>query len=639
MCCCCSRRLRRSARLPGVDGLAGFAAWVTWPARWSWRRASTLIKRAAFYHRPLSVALRRFADEWWPVAQPLLVLQGQRLFHLASAALAVGLLAGFYVRGIALEYRAGWESTFLGPAQVQALLHWIYGLAAAVTGIDLPATPEATAALHWRKGMGGGPAAPWIHLMAVTALLLVVLPRLALAGWMSWQLRQRGARVAVPESLVPYARVALRDSDAAPAAQTARLTAYAYEPASASEQGLQHLLRAVFGPDTRLDFAPRVAYGDEASLDAPLPGPAPDLDILLFSLAATPEAENHGALLLGARDRLARQRPGARLLVLVDEAPYLARMRGDASLAARIAERRAAWHDFVQGHGLAPCCIDLAALAGDGGSHAADWSTRCCAPCAVAPHERGACDDQHRAAVAHQRRQDHAGTDAAAAGHRRRDGPRARHRGGRGIRADAQRRGRSSHALGHARVRRQRAPATTPGRERPAARLVPVAGVGPFADRAFWCSQQALRAARDSADVVLYVVNATEDPAAAGYIEPELRILDWLGKPALLLLNQLGTRGDPAQDRPLAEQWGAFLRRQPTTVRAADPVVRCLRALLGAGARAAGRHRRGAAGITAASLYPRRRGLACARPRRARAQRGRDRRAAGPPGTRRRATA
>ena len=357
--------LRRPARLPRGDGLAGFASWITWPARWSWRRASTLIKRAAFYHRPLSLALRRFADEWWPVAQPLLLLQGQRLFHLASAALAVGLLTGFYVRGIALEYRAGWESTFLGPAQVQGLLHWIYGLAAAVTGIALPATPEATAALHWRQGLGGGPAAPWIHLMAVTALLLVVLPRLALAAWMTWQLRRAGAQVVVPESLLSYARVALRNSDAVPAAQSARLTAHAYDPAGASEQGVQNLLRAVFGPDTRLDFAPRIAYGDEASRDTQAPEPAPDLDILLFSLAATPEVENQGALLLGARDRLARQRPDARLLVLVDEAPYLARMRGDASLAPRIAERRAAWHDFVQGHGLSPCCVDLAALAGE----------------------------------------------------------------------------------------------------------------------------------------------------------------------------------------------------------------------------------------------------------------------------------
>jgi len=65
-----------------------------------------------------------------------------------------------------------------------------------------------------------------------------------------------------------------------------------------------------------------------------------------------------------------------------------------------------------------------------------------------------------------------------------------------------------------------------------------------FADRAFWCSQQAMRAARESADVVLYVVNATEEPEAAGYIEPELQVLDWLGKPALVLLNQVGTRLD-----------------------------------------------------------------------------------------------
>jgi hypothetical protein len=356
--------LRGSGRLPGAGGLAGFAVWITWPARWAWRRAATLIKRAAFYHRPLSVALRRFADEWWPLAQPLLWLQGQRLFHFASAALAVGLLSGFYVRGIALEYRAGWESTFLGPAQVQSLVHWVYGLAAAVTGIALPATPEAIAALHWRNGAGGGPAAPWIHLMAVTAVLLVVLPRLALAGWMTWQLRRRAAAMVAPEALLPYARVALRDSDAAPAAQSARLTAYAYEPASASEQGLQHLLRAAFGPDTRLEFAPRVAYGDEASVAAPSAGPAPDLDILLFSLAATPEAENHGALLLGARERIARPGSGSRLLVLVDEAPYLARMRGDASLAPRIAERRAAWQEFVRGHGLVACSVDLAALAG-----------------------------------------------------------------------------------------------------------------------------------------------------------------------------------------------------------------------------------------------------------------------------------
>ena len=85
-----------------------------------------------------------------------------------------------------------------------------------------------------------------------------------------------------------------------------------------------------------------------------------------------------------------------------------------------------------------------------------------------------------------------------------------------------------------------------------------------FADRAFWCSQQAMRAARESADVVLYVVNATEEPATAGYIEPELHILDWLGKPTLVLLNQIGTRLDDAHERQLTEAWSAVLRRLQT---------------------------------------------------------------------------
>jgi hypothetical protein len=80
-----------------------------------------------------------------------------------------------------------------------------------------------------------------------------------------------------------------------------------------------------------------------------------------------------------------------------------------------------------------------------------------------------------------------------------------------------------------------------------------------FADRPFWCSQQAMRAARDAADVVLYVANATEDPESAGYVAPELRILEWLGKPTLVLLNQLGTRSDADRESEVARRWQAVL--------------------------------------------------------------------------------
>ncbi|MDH4105030.1 MAG: hypothetical protein OEV39_02810, partial [Gammaproteobacteria bacterium] len=104
----------RAARNRSAQRQSTIWSWTLWPARWGWQRAARLIKQSSFYHRPLSAALRNFSAEWWPVAQPLLSQQGQRLFHLGSAALATGLVVGFYLRGIALEYRAGWESTFLG---------------------------------------------------------------------------------------------------------------------------------------------------------------------------------------------------------------------------------------------------------------------------------------------------------------------------------------------------------------------------------------------------------------------------------------------------------------------------------------------------------------------------------------------
>jgi predicted GTPase len=75
-----------------------------------------------------------------------------------------------------------------------------------------------------------------------------------------------------------------------------------------------------------------------------------------------------------------------------------------------------------------------------------------------------------------------------------------------------------------------------------------------LADKPFWCSQQAIRNVHDEADVVLYLVNATEDPAKAGYLEPELRLLTWLNKPVIVLLNQTGL-ADPKRQKALESHW------------------------------------------------------------------------------------
>jgi hypothetical protein len=73
-----------------------------------------------------------------------------------------------------------------------------------------------------------------------------------------------------------------------------------------------------------------------------------------------------------------------------------------------------------------------------------------------------------------------------------------------------------------------------------------------FRDHAFWLTQKAVANVHDEADVVLYLVNASEEPGDAGYLAPELAVLEWIGKPAIVLLNQTG-RPRPREDEALDE--------------------------------------------------------------------------------------
>lgn len=82
-----------------------------------------------------------------------------------------------------------------------------------------------------------------------------------------------------------------------------------------------------------------------------------------------------------------------------------------------------------------------------------------------------------------------------------------------------------------------------------------------FLDRALWGNQQAVRNMRDAADIVLYLVNAAEDPAAAGYVAPEMEILGWIGKPVVVLLNQLGPPRARELDARDVEIWRGYLAR------------------------------------------------------------------------------
>lgn len=98
-----------------------------------------------------------------------------------------------------------------------------------------------------------------------------------------------------------------------------------------------------------------------------------------------------------------------------------------------------------------------------------------------------------------------------------------------------------------------------------------------YRDHSFWLSQQALRTARDSADIVLYLVNSAEHPSDAGYLPAEMKILEWLGKPVLVLLNQMGAPRPAAEEHAEQARWRDHLRQFPAVrdVLALDAFARC----------------------------------------------------------------
>lgn len=83
----------------------------------------------------------------------------------------------------------------------------------------------------------------------------------------------------------------------------------------------------------------------------------------------------------------------------------------------------------------------------------------------------------------------------------------------------------------------------------------------PAQDRPLWCSQAALRNVIEQADVVLYLVNASEHPADAGYVGPEMELLERAGKPVVLVLNQTGPPRGPEEERADALRWLTHLAR------------------------------------------------------------------------------
>ena len=378
------RRVSGRARKP----TAGRASWL---GDWLARRFEQFLARGAESAPPLGDVLARFATALGHATVPLAARVLRRSLHLAAAGVALGALAGFYLRGIVLRFEAGWESTFLGPARALAAIRVLYAPVAAWAGDVLPASLQEVEALRWTATGGGGDAAPWIHLIALSLALYVIVPRLLLAAVASFDVLRLRRSVELPAPLLDRAKSLFGAAGSARAESTSSIVNLSL--ISHTNAGKTTLARTLLRRDVgEVRDAPHVTT-----------------TVTAYELIATPEGD---------------------VLQLWDTPGF----SGTERLAARLL----------------------------GSSNPVGW------------------------------------------------------------------------LLSQAWDR--------------------------VVDRDFFLSQRAMRNVRDTTDVVLYVVDASEDPAAASYLDAEMKILGWMGKPVLVLLNQLGEPRD----------WETPLRRYP-----------CVRAVLG----------------------------------------------------------
>ncbi|MBN9203096.1 DUF2868 domain-containing protein [Methylibium petroleiphilum] len=316
--------------------------------RWL-ERAGTRATRSA----PAAPTLRRFASAW---AEASAALHGARIaavLHAAAAAFAIGALAALYLRGIAFEYRAGWDSTFLTAQHVQQWLGLVLGPASALSGLALPDAAQL-ASLRFSVGPGGN-AARWIHLHALTIALAVLLPRTALALSAAWRARRLARHLPLPLDEPYYQRLLpVRDGER----RTVQVLPYSYALPPALQPALRAALESGLGPRLDLRVNDSVPLGGEDELATLSLPPSPGAVVVaLFALTATPERETHGAFVQALA---ARAPAGQQLVVLVDESGFRARFNG-ADGAARHGQRRAAWRQMLGELGRTPVFVDLSA--------------------------------------------------------------------------------------------------------------------------------------------------------------------------------------------------------------------------------------------------------------------------------------
>ena len=290
----------------------------------------------------LQDALVALVTDWGVRSATLQSARAVRMLHVAAAALAAGVIAGLYVRGLAFEYRATWQSTFLdaarGACHCQGRIRARRAAAAHAGAGRGRGRGDTRAVVRQRRavdppdgGHGVGDRDPATFAARTRRAPDRTPPRGELRG------PARGSVFPAPAARFPWRRGTCARHPVQPCA------GHCGDRRARVDRGARVRWRR--GDDRhRAGRLWRRRRPPEAGGDTAL--------VALFNASATPEREVHGAFLEALAAR------GASPVALVDESAWAAHWAGEP---ARLDARRAAWQRLGDDAGVHMVFAELAA--------------------------------------------------------------------------------------------------------------------------------------------------------------------------------------------------------------------------------------------------------------------------------------
>ncbi|MGI8601506.1 MAG: hypothetical protein ACR2OZ_00740 [Verrucomicrobiales bacterium] len=355
-----------------------------WLNRWLLKGAGVTIESKGTAERPpegsvaavVWEARTRFWHRWVRVLRTEAAYWSEIVFHVGAAALATGIVGGMYIRGLAFEYNAAWESTFLKAPEVTRALRLSLGPAAVLLRQEIPKPDKMQRlnihdqnklAAHERES-----AAKWIHLYAATAVLFIGLPRLGLVAVAGLTVRRFHDYVPITKDLRHYFEGLVRQASGREL--VAHVVGFAHDVDEHRRDEIRGLLHRMWPSVAQIGFL-AVPYGGEeewlaeieiasgpgkkatdaaadgsAEIAGSRHGPvlAPRVGVLM-NFSVTPEDEVHGYFVRELLQRLLAAGDKAGYAVILDTAPFRQQLGGLPEFERRLRERRVAWERLIDG--------------------------------------------------------------------------------------------------------------------------------------------------------------------------------------------------------------------------------------------------------------------------------------------------